>query len=92
MAQCADAAKTAALGASRSVALADRLAEDESHRFLARQCGLDQFHRSLRDGDFDNQFVVPFVLQFNHDRVLRIMNIPENSLAVLIEGASRSAL
>ena len=54
MPQCADAAKTAALGGSRGVALAHRLAGEESHRFLARQSGLDQFHRSLRVGDFDD--------------------------------------
>jgi Protein of unknown function (DUF2891) len=56
---------------------------------LAWQCGLDQFHRSLRVGEFDNQFVVPFVLQFNHDHVLRIVNIPENPLAVLIKPKAR---
>jgi len=56
---------------------------------LAWQCGLNKFHRSLRVGDFDNKFVVPFVLQFNHNRILWIVNIPENPLSVLIEGASR---
>jgi hypothetical protein len=56
---------------------------------LAWQCGLNKFCRSLRVGDFDNQFVLPFVLQFNHNRILWIVNIPENPLSVLIEGASR---
>jgi hypothetical protein len=55
----------------------------------ARQCSFDQFDRSLRVRDFDDQLVVPFILQFNDDRVLRIVDIPEDPLAVLIEGASR---
>lgn len=56
---------------------------------LAWQCGLNGFRRSLRVGDFDNQFVLPFAPQFNHNRVLWIVNIPENPLSVLIERASR---
>jgi hypothetical protein len=33
--------------------------------------------RGLWVGNFDDQFVIPFVLQFNHDRIIWIVNIPE---------------
>ncbi len=46
------------------------------------------FHGGLWVGDLDDQFVVPLVFQFNHDRTVRVVDIPENPLAVLIKRAS----
>jgi hypothetical protein len=38
---------------------------------------------------FNNELAVPLVMQVNGDGFLWIVNIPEDSLAVLIEGSSR---
>ena len=60
----------------------------EHFELIARQCGFDEFDGGVRVGDLDNQFAVPFVQQFNHDRVVRVVNVPEDTLGVQIEGAS----
>ena len=45
---------------------------------------LDQFDRLLRIVHFHNQLVVALVMQVNGDGLLRMMNVPEDSLALLI--------
>jgi Protein of unknown function (DUF2891) len=50
---------------------------------------LTSFTAACGSASSNNQFVVPFILQFNHDRVLRIVNIPENPLAIPIKPKAR---
>jgi hypothetical protein len=50
---------------------------------------LNQFDRRLRVSHFDNQLVVPLVMQINDNRFLWIVYVPEDSLAVLIKSSSR---
>src|SRR5579862_6093775 len=52
-----------------------------------RQEGADLLHGHLRILHLDDQLVVALVMEFDHDRLLRVVNVPEDSLAVLIEGA-----
>ncbi len=49
------------------------------------QCILYQFDRRLRIIHFHNQFVVPLVVRVNHNGLLRVVDISEDSLAVLIK-------
>src|SRR5215469_6124234 len=58
-------------------------------RETGSQRGLDQFDRLLRIVHFHNQFVVALVMQVNDDGLLRVVHIPEDSFAVLIEGSRR---
>src|SRR5579862_72397 len=52
-----------------------------------RQEGADLQHSHLRILDLDDQLVVALVMEFDHNRLLRVMNVPEDALAVLIKGA-----
>src|SRR5580704_6498985 len=51
------------------------------------QRGLDQLNRRLRIGHFHHQLVVPLVMEVDDNGFLWMVNVPEDSLAVLIEGA-----
>ena len=53
------------------------------------QCILYQFDRRLRIIHFHDQLVIPLVMQVNHDGFLRVMHVPEDPLAVLIERSRR---
>ena len=48
---------------------------------------LDQLDRCVRIVHFNDQFVEPLVMQVNPE--LRVMHVPEDLLAVLIEGSCR---
>jgi len=39
---------------------------------------------------FHDQFAVPLVMEINDDGLLRVMHVPEDALAVLIEGSRRN--
>lgn len=64
-----------------------RLRSTTCCQIAASQCILDELHRRLRIVRFNDQFVVPLVMQINHDGFLRVVHVPEDSLAVLIEGS-----
>jgi len=49
----------------------------------------DRFDGSWRVVHLHDQFAVPLVMQVNDDGFLRVMHVPEESLAVLIEGSRR---
>ncbi len=59
------------------------MAAFQSQRFL------NQLDRRLGLGDFHDQLVISLVAQINDDGLFRMMHIPKDSLAVLIEGSSR---
>jgi hypothetical protein len=53
------------------------------------QCILYQPDRRFWIVNFYDQFVAPLVMQINDDGLLRVMHVPEDSPAVLIEGSRR---
>ena len=65
-----------------------RVSWGESYTLLARQSGFDEIHSGFRISDFDDQLTVSLVLQLDHYRVIRIVNIPGNPLAILIKSTS----
>jgi len=54
---------------------------------LLRQGGLDGGDGGLGGGDFDEELVVALVMEVDDDGVFGVMDVPEDALAVLIEGA-----
>jgi hypothetical protein len=48
-----------------------------------------EFNRRLRSATSITNLVVPLVATVNHDVFLRTMHVPEDSLAILIEGSGR---
>src|SRR5690349_23603651 len=53
------------------------------------QCVLDEIDCFARVGYFYDQLIVSFVAKVDDDRFFRIMHVPENPLAILIESARR---
>src|SRR5437588_12439486 len=56
-------------------------------RRTVSQSILDEPNCALRISHFYHQFVKSLVMQINYDSILRVMHVPEDSLAVLIEGS-----
>ena len=52
-------------------------------------CILDDPHYGLRVSHFDNQLVIPLVMQIDDNSFFRVVDVPEYAFAVLIKGSRR---
>jgi hypothetical protein len=78
------------LGVNLNRLVISHLRRDSSlARRTASQRILDQLDRCVRIIHFYDQLAVSLVMKVNHNCFLRVMHVPEDSLAVLIEGSRR---